>query len=121
MSVWPLVAYSHLMDPETWSPEPPPLEKVVLPPAHPAHESHPLETIVDKLLDASLRANAPGGESPARVQPRQPNRRGQEMRPMAGERQKIIGAQFETVAFAKRRQKNRARSELAKASRKRNR
>lgn len=40
---------------------------------------------------------------------------------MAGERQKIIGAQHETVAFANRRKKNRARREMQKASRKRNR
>jgi hypothetical protein len=43
------------------------------------------------------------------------------MQPMAGERQKLIGAQLETVAFANRRKKNRVRRELAKASRKRNR
>jgi hypothetical protein len=61
---------------------------------------------------------APAGDLPRRVQP---NRRGQQMQPMAGERQKIIGKQFETVAFANRRQKNRARRELAKASRKKNR
>lgn len=63
------------------------------------------------------------GAAPARGSPRrvQPNRRGQQMQPMAGDRQKIIGAQFETVAFAKRRQKNRARRALQKASRKRNR
>ena len=50
-----------------------------------------------------------------------PNHRGAQMQPMAGERQKLIGKQFETVAFANRRQKNRARRELAKASRKKNR
>jgi hypothetical protein len=43
------------------------------------------------------------------------------MQPMAGERQKIIGAQLETVEFAKRRKKNRARRALAKASRAKNR
>ena len=60
---------------------------------------------------------APGGALPARVR----RRDGKATQPMAGERQKIIGAQHETIQFAKRRQKNRARRELAKASRKRNR
>lgn len=55
------------------------------------------------------------------TRPRQPNRHGATMQPMAGERQKIIGAQLETVEFAKRRKKNRARRALAKASRAKNR
>jgi hypothetical protein len=60
---------------------------------------------------------APGREFPPRVR----RRDGKATQPMAGQRQKIIGAQHETIEFAKRRQKNRARRELAKASRKRNR
>lgn len=61
---------------------------------------------------------APAGEIPSRVQP---NRRGKTMQPMAGARQKIIGAQFETVEFANRRKKNRARRELQKKARRKNR
>jgi hypothetical protein len=62
---------------------------------------------------------APAGDLPRRVRP--VDRKGQRMQPMAGERQKLIGAQLETVAFANRRKKNRVRREIAKASRKRNR
>lgn len=61
---------------------------------------------------------APAGESPRRAQP---NRRGATMQPMAGARQKVIGAQLETVEFANRRKKNQARRKIQKASRKKNR
>ena len=61
---------------------------------------------------------APAGEPPRRVQP---NRRGKAMQPMAGARQKVIGAQLETIEFANRRKKNQARRKLAKASRRKNR
>ena len=66
---------------------------------------------------------APNTEAaPARESPRRVRRRdGKATQPMAGQRQKIIGAQHETIEFAKRRQKNRARRALAKASRKKNR
>ena len=63
--------------------------------------------------------DSPAGGGPRRV--RQVNRHGATMQPMAGERQKLIGAQFETVAFANRRKKSRARRALQKASRAKNR
>lgn len=62
---------------------------------------------------------APAGELPRRARPI--SRKGKALQPMAGARQKIIGAQLETVEFANRRKKNRARRALAKASRAKNR
>jgi hypothetical protein len=80
-----------------------------------------LETIERhrELIDSS--AQPVPGVPPIGSVARQVNRHGRQMQPMAGERQKLIGKEFETVSFANRRKKNRRRRELAKDSRRKNR
>jgi hypothetical protein len=112
--------FSAVGDPTRWDVEQP----LVVP------SNHPLASQPGTIVDGTLGTyegpryieQGPGTcDAPRMVPGRPPDRRGQRMQPMAGQRQKLIGAQLETVAFANRRKKNRKRRELAKASRKRNR